>query len=509
MNDILSHKVKWLESIDLIDEPEYYKNYKRSQIYLSFGDYTKCLQLLQIAWKDAQSVKNDTIWETVYYNIGGSYATICDYMGDVNSAETAFDIIMSIRPTGFYIGDYAVFLHRTKRVMEKAYSFYNKALEIYPNNSNIHLKYAGFLRHVYKDLKRADIHYQRACDTNPNNSDALGSYASFLHGVIGNLEQAEIFYEKSYTCDDTHANNLCNYGLFLSEIKKNFNKAESLYKRVLEVTSNHANTLYNYAVMLDTHCNRKLEAEDLYRRCISFEPRHAYALYNLAVLLEEKSNKYDNNGLKFTEVEAEIKSMREEISSLYQRTVEIDPNDPVTTADCGRYYLLKIGNIEEAEKYLLKSVVIDSKNETGLFHLGILHHKFKVNFKKAYSYYNSLIEISPKHSGALQYLARLLIDYAVKKEESNIKQDDIDQLSNKSKADLISDAMDIYEKAMLYAKDAASIIIEYVSSIAKHGNNKQKLRAISTTDAVTKKLGINNQTIKQLYSNIQSSFLNK
>ena len=57
-----------------------------------------------------------------------------------------------------------------------------KAVELYPNQSSILLKYAGFVRHVKKDSKAAEELYRKAIDANPLNSDALGNYASFLHG---------------------------------------------------------------------------------------------------------------------------------------------------------------------------------------------------------------------------------------------------------------------------------------------------------------------------------------
>ena len=103
-------------------------------------------------------------------------------------------------------------------LLPKCNRYFDKALELYPNHSSLHLKYAGFLRHARRDLIGADKHYELAILKNPQNSDALGSYASFLHGVIGNMEGAAKHYEQAMKIDLTHANNLCNYGLFLRSV---------------------------------------------------------------------------------------------------------------------------------------------------------------------------------------------------------------------------------------------------------------------------------------------------
>lgn len=92
---------------------------------------------------------------------------------------------------------------------------FQRALNLFPGHSSLHLKYAGFLRHAKRDTVGADKHYELAALANPKNADAIGCYASFLHGVIGNMDGASQYYEEAVKVDPTHSNNLCNYGLFL------------------------------------------------------------------------------------------------------------------------------------------------------------------------------------------------------------------------------------------------------------------------------------------------------
>lgn len=100
-------------------------------------------------------------------------------------------------------------------VLSHTNRYYKRALELFPDQSSIHLKYAGFLRHIKRDINGAGEEYFRAVETNPQNADALGNYASFLHGVKQDVGEAAKYYERAVAVDDTHANNLCNYGLFL------------------------------------------------------------------------------------------------------------------------------------------------------------------------------------------------------------------------------------------------------------------------------------------------------
>ena len=230
MDSLVAHVDLIRNSIDETEDEAYFADYLEAQLSISMGDYAAAHKLLIDSYTDMQSFKDTYVWKDLYYSVTGLLATVLDYIGQIDEAEKKYDEVMILNPTGMYIGDYAIFLHRRKRQFDEANSFYLKAMELYPDHSSIQLKYAGYLRHIKKDLIGAEDYYRKSCLSNPNNSDALGSFASFLHGVIGNMTEAVVFYEKSIEVDNTHANNLCNYGLFLSEEQKNYEKAESLYK---------------------------------------------------------------------------------------------------------------------------------------------------------------------------------------------------------------------------------------------------------------------------------------
>ena len=373
MNDFISAIRK-----TIAEEPqEFRRDGMTAQMLVAQGQHTNALPHFERAVLGLRTghEQNPLLWSDYYMRVLASYAMTLDYLGNLERADDVYKECLAVNPAGFFLGEYAVFLHRRKRDFVQAQAYYERSLDLYPTQSSIHLKFAAFLRHVRRDLQRAEYHYKMSIESNPRNPDALGSYASFLHGVSGNVDLAETYYVQAVDLDGTHANNLCNYGLFLSEEKAQYSKAEVYYQQVLVNTPKHANTLYNYAVMLDSHLdNRKSDAEVYYRRAIAEEPRHAFALYNLAVLLEEKALSADFEDAK---AESKLRKMtreqlhaqeaaakqesasagssprgmtafdskmkrRREVCELYQRAHEADTKDVTTAADYGRYLVTKM-----------------------------------------------------------------------------------------------------------------------------------------------------------------------
>lgn len=323
-----------------------------AQLLVAIGRQKDAAEYFKTALEVMEESKYDQFWSSSYCSVGGQYACVLEYIGQINEAAEMYQAIMAINPNGLYIGDCAVFTHRKLKDYDKAEELYIKALQLHPSQSSIHLKYAGFLRHIRRNVAEAEKYYINAVEANPHNGDALGNYASFLHGVYSRIDQAEIYYVRAVEADDSNTNNLCNFGLFLSEERQSYENAEKMYKRALSTNPTHANTLYNYAVMLDTHLNEKERAEVLYRSCLAVQKRHAFALYNLAVLLEERYCRERTTGGDSKEKVATDKQ-KEEVCTFYRKAVEADPRDAVAMADYGRFLKTHMNDPENAEPIIL------------------------------------------------------------------------------------------------------------------------------------------------------------
>ena len=146
-------------SLYAANEPTFVRLYFSAQLLTFQGRHVESLPLFDVAFNEARNnFKDDFIWQNMYINIGTSYANTLDYLSMLEKAEEIFNELVTSNPTGQFLGDYAIFLHRRKKNFPQAQAFYIKALQLYPFQSSIHLKYAGFLRHIKKDLKNAEKH---------------------------------------------------------------------------------------------------------------------------------------------------------------------------------------------------------------------------------------------------------------------------------------------------------------------------------------------------------------
>lgn len=150
MNEIEAYLMKKELDLSISSDtnPIFIKQYEYGQLLLSIGRHKDALRYLKEAYDAISLKKIDPIWLDQYCRIGSQYAMILDYLNDQSTTEVIYEQIMSVNPTGLHIGDYALFLHRRKREYDKAEAFYLKALELYPEQSSIILKYAG--KYVYE-----------------------------------------------------------------------------------------------------------------------------------------------------------------------------------------------------------------------------------------------------------------------------------------------------------------------------------------------------------------------
>jgi tetratricopeptide (TPR) repeat protein len=114
-----------------------------------------------------QNIACNSLYRRIHENVGALLCQVLDATNDYTECDKLYTELLRDFPVGIFIGriiptwqrrvtdlffpgDYAVFLHRRQRDFTQAEAFYLKAIDKYPNQSSIRLKYAGFLRHVRK-----------------------------------------------------------------------------------------------------------------------------------------------------------------------------------------------------------------------------------------------------------------------------------------------------------------------------------------------------------------------
>ncbi|KAK8717927.1 hypothetical protein V6N13_045177 [Hibiscus sabdariffa] len=79
-----------------------------------------------------------------------------------------------------FLGNYAQFLHQTKRDLQGAEEYYSRAILADPKDSEILSQYAKLVWELHRDEERASIYFERAVQASPQDSHVHAAYASFL-----------------------------------------------------------------------------------------------------------------------------------------------------------------------------------------------------------------------------------------------------------------------------------------------------------------------------------------
>ncbi len=289
------------------------------------------------------------------------------------------------------LGDSAVHYHRVVRDYTKADLRYKQSRECHPTHGSVRAKHANYLKSVRRDVGAAGSEFEEAIKG--GTADALSAYAVFLHGTVGDADKAEAMYRRAFDADPTHVNNLSNFGLFLSEIRCDYSGAEEMYNAAMLADSSHANAVYNYSVLLDSGIGDQKRAEDMYRKCLTIDDSHRFACYNLAVLVEE--------------VRGDTKDGREEARALFERAVEVNPNDAVTVADAGRFLLVCAKDVDGAEKTLRRAIKLDGGCVVANYNLGVLRMNHHGDKPGAAECFLEVLKGESEHVEALRCMARL------------------------------------------------------------------------------------------------------
>ena len=184
------------------------------------------------------------------------------------------------------VGNYALFLHETRKDYDEAEQHYKKAIKIDPNNANNNCNYALLLADLCKD-DEAEQYFKKAIKSDPDHAIANGGYAVFLYAIRKNYDGAERYYKKALEVEPDDANFNGNYANLLKGIK-DYDGAEWCYKKALEVEPDNANYNGNYAIFLDEIRQDYDGAERYYKKALEIELDHSNNNKNYSQFLIER-----------------------------------------------------------------------------------------------------------------------------------------------------------------------------------------------------------------------------
>ena len=278
---------------ELIGEYNYAIGILAHLVILNPKSVTMSQKLASLYMKINQPLNAKEIYEKII--LGGSvsfeiyyeFAHICAKTGDMDKAEKILKKVIDLNP------DYAPahkdlgIIYLSKRLFDYSEDEFNTALKLAPNDFSILFEYANFL-HSTTNFEKADEYYQKALEINPEDVDALGfsalnkihlkdldtammqiekaiekapsmSFLQYIAGKIkylqGKFEDAKFYLIKSYETEKTHdVENLlalCYYEL------GNYEQANSIFEKMLEANPLNVNLLLSSA-----RCYEKMSNND-------------------------------------------------------------------------------------------------------------------------------------------------------------------------------------------------------------------------------------------------------
>jgi len=187
---------------------------------------------------------------------------------------------------------------------------------------------------VDAETAKAKLAFETAILILPDRAQAYSSLASiYLRG--GDNEMAKEFLSKTLERDKNNAQAHVNLGLLFSK-EENFDMANEHLSEALTLEPGNLNALQQLAQNLDME-GKSAEAEEMYQKSIEADPENLNLMYNLGVIYLRADN-------------------FEKAEEMFIRCLALNPDDCDAIANIAVVYSSMDDRLEDAEKYLMKSI---------------------------------------------------------------------------------------------------------------------------------------------------------
>jgi len=265
----------------------------------------------------------------------------------------------------------------------EAKNYYEKALEIDPENVFVRINYSQVLARLGRPSEGIYILTKNSTSNlnSPSETNALG----YLFEFIGDDEKAQYYYAKAIVQNPSftlaHAN-LAN--LFFK--RHNFIEAKSQYQMLSQLQPDNP-TIYFQLARIAEFEKKPDEAIHIYKKCLKLNSRLYLAWNNLGWLYEQTGN-------------------TNEAQKSYEKALSIKPDFMLTRINYSNL-LLKLGMLARAEEQLKIALEYDSDNCQIQLLLGNIFTN-QAQWNRAIETYKKVLELCPDYANAWNNLGLVL-----------------------------------------------------------------------------------------------------
>ncbi|MBF0195304.1 MAG: tetratricopeptide repeat protein, partial [Magnetococcales bacterium] len=209
--------------------------------------------------------------------------------GSLNDAINYYNKVVEIHPDNNIAHSNLGFAYHTQGKHDKAFKFYVEAIAINPEHADTHYNLGNLLR-VKGEIDAAILSYKKAIAIEPDYAKAHFNLAVSLQEQ-GRLNEAVDSYKEAITFCQNDVEAYNNLGIIYQEQGK-LDSAVAIYQQAMKIKPDYVEAQYNLGVTLQEQRQFDL-AVAAYRQAIEIKKDYVEAHYNLGVTLQEQGRVHE------------------------------------------------------------------------------------------------------------------------------------------------------------------------------------------------------------------------
>jgi len=276
---------------------------------------------------------------------------------------------------------------------QDARNYYEKAIELNPNDSEAHCSLGICLQDHFNEFNDARKHLNKAVEVNPLSAKYHNNLGVCIENHFMEYQIARQCYEKAIEIDPEFAIAHDHLGYCLGRYFNEHQKARKCHEKAIELDPKCAIAFDHLGFCLEKFFSEHHKAKLSLERAIEIDPTLANAHNNLGACLEAHFGEYQR------------------ARECYEKAIEIDPTFAIAYDNLGFCLEAYFGEYQKAREHYQKAIEIDPEYVDAYDHLGFCLSTYFSESHKAKECYEKVIETDPKYAITWVNMGFLLLDH--------------------------------------------------------------------------------------------------